>query len=216
MSHDPLLDARRDAIHALCIAQARNVISVDLFQLRLALINEAPSPAAIGAIIADLEPTGEADALSVTAYMPPATLGPAANSLRLSAIFSKTERDGAWTVPRMLELKVICGEMKLDLRDALFSSDVLEIEVDVLFGSVLLTLPAGTRVENECSAIFGGTKYKLSPQLGAEFNGLVVRLTGELKLGDLKIRERLPTELLPPKPRDGVKGWLARVVDSVD
>ena len=216
MSHDPLLDARRDAIHALCIAQARDVISVDLFQLRLALVNEAPSPAAIGAIIADLEPTGEADAMAVTAYMPPATLGPAANSLRLSAIFGSTQRDGAWTVPRMLELKVIFGEMKLDLRDALFSSDVLEIEVDLLFGSVLLTLPAGTRVENECSAIFGGTKHKMSPQLAAEPNGLVVRLTGELKFGDLKIRERLPSELLPPKPRDGVKGWLARVVDSVD
>ena len=216
MSHSPLLDARRDAIHALCIAQAREVLSVDQFELRLALVNEAPSPAAIGAIIADLEQTGEADAAALTAYMPPATLGAAANSLRLSAIFSTTQRDGAWTVPRMLELKVIFGEMKLDLRDAHFSSDVLEIEVDLLFGSVLLTLPAGTQVENECSSIFGGTKHKLSPQLGAQHNGLIVRLTGELKFGDLKIRERLPTELLPPKPRDGVKGWLARVVDSVD
>lgn len=216
MNHDPLVDVRRDAVHALCVAQARNLISVDLFELRLALVREAPSPAAIDAIVADLEPTGEAEAAALTSYVPPATFVTAASSVRLSAIFSETQREGRWTVPRMLELKVICGGMKLDLRDADFASDVIEMELDVMFGSILLTLPAGTQVENECTTIFGGTKHKVSPALGVEHNGLVVRLTGELKFGEVKIRERLPSDLLPPQRAPGVKGWLARVVDSVD
>ena len=216
MNHDPLVDARRDAIHALCVAQARDLISVEVFERRLALVHEAPSPAAIGAIIADLDPTGEADAVLPAPYMPPATLSTVGDSVRLSAIFSTTERQGPLTVPRTFDLKVLFGEIKLDLRDAYFTYDVLEIDVDVLFGSILLTLPAGTHVENECTTIFGGTKHKLSPALGAEPNGLAVRLTGELKFGEVKIRERLPSELLPAKRKGGVKGWLARVVDSVD
>jgi hypothetical protein len=214
MNHDLLVDIRREAIHALCVAQAREIISVDLFVQRLALVHEAPSPAAIDALVADLEPTGEAEAAYPAPYMPPATLGAAANSLRLSAIFSTTTRDGQWIVPRLLDLKAICGEIKLDLRDALFNSDIVEIDVNVLFGSILLTLPAGTRVENEATAIFGATKHKISPELGTEPNGLIVRITGELKFGELKIRERLPTELLPPKRK--AKGWLARMVDSID
>lgn len=214
MNHDPLEDARREAIHALCVAQAREQISVDLFELRLALVREAPSPAAIDAIVADL-PSGEIEPVALTGYIPPATLGPASNSLRLSAVFSTTQRDGVWYVPRMLELKVVFGDIKLDLRDAQFASDVVEIDIDLFFGAVVLTLPAGTMVENECSAYFGGLKHKKSPALGTEPNGLIVRLTGELKFGDVKIRERLPTEYLPP-PRQGVRGWLARVVDSVD
>ena len=50
-----LEERRREAIHQLCVAQAQGTLSVDLFEQRLALVREAPTPAAISQLVADLE-----------------------------------------------------------------------------------------------------------------------------------------------------------------
>jgi hypothetical protein len=217
MNQDELIEAKRRAVHALCVAQGRQLISVDLFELRHALVNEAPSPAAVDAIVADLGAAGP-EPTPLPARLPRAGMTAAApgQPLRLSATFSTTRRKGEWVVPAVLQLRALFGEIKLDMRDAEFASDTVEIEVDVMLGSIDLILPAGTQVENECAATFGDVKHKPNEVLESESNGLLVRLTGHAFLGDVKIRERLPSDMLPPERRRGVKGWLARVADSVD
>lgn len=218
MNQDDLPEARRRAVHALCLAQARELISVEVFELRHALVHEAPSAAAVDAIIADVQITGDFDAPPLPVPVQPAWITHAAvpSVLPLAAVFSSITRGGQWVVPPVLKLKVVFGEMKLDLRDALFSSDTVEVEVDLTFGSVLLTLPAGTHVENDTTAVFGGSKHQPHDGFDVEPNGLSVHITGRALFGDLKIRERLPTDQLPPERQRGVKGWLARVADSVD
>ena len=62
MNQEDLLEARRQAVRALCLAQARDLISVEVFELRHALVHEAPSAAAVDAIIADVQVTGDFDA----------------------------------------------------------------------------------------------------------------------------------------------------------
>ena len=54
-----------------------------------------------------------------------------ADVIRIRTIMGSTRRAGAWTVPFRLELKVLLGELVIDLRDAIFWSDVLDIELDV-------------------------------------------------------------------------------------
>lgn len=215
MNQDDLIEAKQRAIHALCVAQARELISVDLFELRHALVNEAPSPAAVDAIVADLEAAVEFEPTPLPVPVARASMV-AVQPLRLSAMFSTTRRDGEWVVPPAMHLKGMFGEFKLDLRDAEFTSDTVEIEVDLMLGSLDLILPAGTQVENECATTFGEAKHKPNEVLESEPNGLLVRLTGRVFFGEIKIRERLPSDMLPPERRRGVKGWLARVADSVD
>ena len=218
MNQDQLTEARRRAIHALCVAQAKELVSVEVFELRHALVHEAPSAAAVEAIVADLEVTGEADAAFLPAPGTGAVLPdfpPVPGELPLSALFSTFKREGIWVVPPVLRLKAFCGEVKLDLRDALFTSDVVDVTVDATMGSIELTVPAGTQVENECTAVFGDIEHKRHDALDVPPNGLLVRINGRALFGGVKIRERLPTDLLPPERR-GVKGWLAKVADSVD
>lgn len=215
MNQDDLPTARREAIHALCVAQARDLISVELFELRFALLNEAPSPAAVEAIVADLDAAGT-EPTPLPGLVAPAWPTMLAAPVRLGAVFGTARREGRWHVPPELEVKVLFGEMHLDLRDAVFSGDMVDIHVDVICGSAVITLPAGTHVENECTAIFGNSEQKSRGAAPFEPNGLYVRITGRVRLGEVKIRERVPTDLLPVERQKGARGWLARAIDGVE
>ena len=215
MNRDDLVDARRVAIHALCVAQAQDLISVDVFELRLALLREAPSPAAIAAIVADLDagpavlPVGVPEALPEwPAYQDAIT------PLRIQAVFSSNRRSGRFDVPPDLQLKAMFGELQVDLRDAGFMSADLHIEVDAFCGTILVTVPQGAEVTNECSTFMGTADSRVDRSRDVEPNGLYVRITGSVIMGELKVRARLPTDLAPPRER-GPKGWLAKMVDGV-
>jgi len=212
MNHDELITARRAAIHTLCVAQAQDAISVELFELRLALLNEAPSPAAMEAIVADID-VGTGQLPGPAAGLPDwPQYHDAPPPLRIQAVFSTNKRSGRFDVPPDLQLKAMFGELQVDLRDAGFMSAELHIEVDVFCGTVLVTVPQGAEVLNECSTFMGGATAKIDSDV--EPNGLYVRITGSVVMGELKVRARLPTDLSPRRKR-GPKGWLAKVVDGV-
>lgn len=212
MNPDELTQAREDARELLYAAVEEQRISPEVLELRLALIGEAPSSAAVAAIIADLAPTGGYD------LVPAETQTAWANApeyLRLSAVFGTTRREGVWTAPLSLDIECILGEVHVDLRDALFGADLLEIHVDVYLGEVVITVPSGTEIENHCSNVLGSSKHKLAKRDASPPNGLLVRITGKVVLGDLTTRERLPSDLAPLPP-PGIRGWLARVTGRAD
>jgi len=141
----------------LCLAQAEDRLTVEAFESRLTRVKQAPNEATLAAILADIEPTSSfpapiisgghpvavADHTGMAAPVAPADL------LRVSSVFASTKRAGSWTVPLLIEGKALLGELTLDLRDAVFGSDVVDIQVDVMLGSFTLIVPAGTQVENE-------------------------------------------------------------------
>lgn len=203
MTSDELELARRDAIHALCVAQAQERLSVELFEQRLALLREAPTSGAVRQIVGDLEITGDY-ALAVRDTPLPAA-APPLERLRISAVFSGAKRSGRWTVPLRIEAKIMFGSVRLDLRDAWFEFDTLEIEMESFCGSLELTVPPGTQVENEVSETMSGSDHKRGRGVAAaEWNGLLVRLTGSMFMSGLKIIER------PPTAEGG--GWLGGIV----
>ena len=111
--------AREEARDLLDAAIDEQRISPEVHELRLALIGEAPSAAAVAAIIADLSPTGGYDLVPLetqTAWVN------APEYLRLSAVFGSTKREGRWTAPLSLDVECILGEVHLDLRDATFGA----------------------------------------------------------------------------------------------
>jgi hypothetical protein len=187
--------ARRDAIHALCVAQAQDRISVELFEQRLLLLREAPTPAAIRQILGDLDASGDY-ALQRLDTPLPAPIETAAvaplERMRLSAVFSGTKRSGQWTVPLLIEAKIIFGDMTLDFRDAWFEVDTLDIDVEAWCGKLRLIVPPGTQVENEIEETLSGSKHRRGRE-ATEPNGLLVRLSGQMFMGKVEILERPPT-----------------------
>jgi hypothetical protein len=197
MTTDDLDAARRDAVHLLCVAQADGRVSVDLFQQRYLLVQEAPTVAAVRQLVGDLEPSGNFALEPVTGEedLVPTSPAPVAplERLRLSAVFSSVKRSGQWTVPLLIETKSLFGSVRLDLRDAWFDADTLEIHVDAICGSLELIVPPGTQVENEVEETMSGSKHKRGRGGPAELNGLLVRLSGWMFMSGLTIIERPPT-----------------------
>ena len=211
---DDLEPDRADAIRAISAAFAGDRLSLEQFEERLGLIRQAPNRASIDAIIADLLPSGgfavPAGLVPVaadhTAVLRPEDHLPApADVIRIRTIMGSTKRAGAWTVPFRLELKVVLGELVIDLRDAIFWSDVLDIDLDAVLSNVTLIVPAGTQVENQSEERFSSSSHSTRSTRGLAPFGLLVRINGSVRFSSLDIKEKPPTPDEPKKPRGLLK-----------
>lgn len=190
--------ARREAIRILCQAQAHDHLTVEAFESRLDQVRQAPNDATLAAILADLDDL----------TFPPATTGrhypviadhtgvapvSPAEYLRLSSVFGSTTRAGSWTVPLNLDARVLFGEMTIDLRDAVFGADLMDIHIDVKLGSFTLIVPAGTQVENEVEDTMSSSSHSTRSARGASPNGLLIRLSGTAFMGSVDVKEKFPS-----------------------
>jgi hypothetical protein len=204
---DDLEPFREESIRALSAAVASDRLPVDQLEARLALVRQSPNRATLDAIVADVLPTG--------GFLVPTGLVPApadhtytgrygspvepAEELRISTIFGSSKRAGSWTVPLHLTLKVFAGELTLDMRDAVFGSDVVDIDVNVLMGGIVLIVPAGAQVENECDERFSSSTHSTRSARGVSPIGLLVRITGKVRMGNIEIKEKRPSAEEPEK-----------------
>lgn len=207
---DEMEPPREEAIRALSTAFATDLLSLDQFESRLVLVRQAANRATLDAILADLVPSKEftlstglvaaADHTGVAGHHEHIPVEPA-ELLRINTVMGSSKRAGSWTVPLRLELKVFLGELTIDLRDAVFCTDVLDIDVNVKFGSLTLIVPAGTQVENESEEKFSSSSHSVRSTKGITRIGLLIRITGQVKWGSLEIKEKRPTGEGPEKPR---------------
>jgi hypothetical protein len=88
---------------------------------------------------------------------------------RMVAVFGGVDRKGKWRVRSQTQAVAVFGGIELDLRDAVFESQVIEISGFWCFGGMELKVPAGVEVRDQTSGIFGGTEMKDlgEPQPGA-------------------------------------------------
>ncbi len=191
---DELESVRQDAIRALSGAVASDRMSVAEFESRLVQVRQAPNRATLDAIVADLVPSGgySVPAGLVPMYPDHATLAPVepAEVLRIKTVLGSSKRAGSWTVPYRLELKAVLGEIGIDLRDAVFGSDVLDIELHAVMANITLIVPAGTQVENECEERLSSSSHSTRSARGANPLGLLVRITGRVVMSNLEIKEK--------------------------
>jgi hypothetical protein len=208
---DEMEPLREEAIRALSAALSGDRISFDQFESRLALVRQAPNRATLDAILADL-PVDEEFVLP-TGLVPPARdhtavaghedLMPVepAEVLRIKTVMGSSKRAGSWTVPFRLELKVVLGELTVDLRDAVFCSDTLDLDLHELLGSLTLIVPAGTQVENESEEKFSSSSHSTRSTRGMSRIGLLIRITGRVHWSSLEIKEKPPSGMAAEKPR---------------
>ncbi len=88
------------------------------------------------------------------------TAGSSSESDKLIAIFSGVSRNGKWRVRRNIQALALFGGMDLDLRDAVFESQVVEISGFWCFGGLEIKVAEGMEVRDQTAGIFGGTEVR--------------------------------------------------------
>ncbi len=210
VSRVALAQARDDARERLTLAYANDLIDADELDQRLETLENAEQLPVVASLVADLAPAPGAPAVSSV----PATIEPQVIDGRISgppavidvpeksstvAIFSGSRRAGSWVPARYNRVLSVFGGVELDLRESPLPPGEIEINLVGAFTGVEILVPPGTRVQLECSTVFGGVEQ----QDGAETptpGGTTIRVTGLVIFGGVEIVERYP----------GESGWAAR------
>jgi hypothetical protein len=111
------------------------------------------------------------------ALMPPPPLPPT-----ITTLFGSIKRNGRFSVPRELQLKTAFGELKLDLREALFPDKHVLMVAETLCASVEVLLPEGVTVVDNGMALMSSHKVSQA----AEEHGPVIHLDGWSVCSDVK------------------------------
>jgi len=112
--------------------------------------------------------------------------GSSADTDSIVAIFSAAERKGRWRVRPHTSILTCFGGAELDVTDAIFEAESVDINVACLFGGTTLVVPRGCEVRNTVGAVFGGVdSKKLAPPVA----GMpVITLRGFLMFGGVAVR----------------------------
>lgn len=178
-----LAPAERDqTIARLSDAFAHDLLPMDELERRLAAVYRASTAAELGELTADLP------ARSAAAVVAPDGAPPAPAFQRIAAFLGNVERGGYLIVPAQLEIRVVAGNVELDLTDARFAAGVTEIAVRAFMGNVEIKLPAGVHVENHGGGFLGSFDCRVPVPPGRVRAGTpVVRITGRAVLSSVEI-----------------------------
>jgi hypothetical protein len=181
----PIEQTRERVIEALSEHFARDHLSLDDLETRMARVYAATTPAEIDALVSDLPAlaVGAPVAITSDAYAPTPKLRE-----RLIAIMSGVVRRGLWKVPRRLRIVAVMGGVDLDLRQAELSPGVTEIHAFVFMGGLEVRVPPGVRLETDGVAIMGGFEDRVHDPGAARPDAPVVRVTGIAIMGGVDAR----------------------------
>ncbi len=101
--------------------------------------------------------------------------------------FGSLERKGVWTVPARIRLYRRMGSVELDFTDAQFTSEVVDIELDIAWGSVELRLPDGAGAISDSVVVTAGSVEDKRRNATADGRPQL-RIHGTLRWGSLEIR----------------------------
>ena len=181
----PIEQTRERVIEALSEHFARDHLSLDDLETRMAQVYAATTSAEIDALVSDLPALAVGAPVTVTpdAYAPTPKLRE-----RLVAIMSGVVRRGLWKVPRRLRIVAVMGGVDLDLRQAELPPGVTEIHAFVFMGGLHVLVPPGVRLETDGVAIMGGFEDRVHDPGAARPDAPVVRVTGIAIMGGVDAR----------------------------
>lgn len=107
--------------------------------------------------------------------------------LTLSAGMSNEKREGAWTVPPFLRIQAALGNVKLDCRKATAATEVVDIEIGVGAGTIVIIVPDGWAANTDRLGKGMGT-IKMSVPHQPQPGSPVLVFHGQLGVGTLKVR----------------------------
>ena len=175
----PIEQVRERVVEALSEHFARDNLSLDDLETRMARVYSARTPAEVDSILDGLPALAVGAPVPVQAdsYAPVPKLRE-----RMIAIMSSVMRRGLWKVPRRLRVVSVMGSVQLDLRQAELPP-VTEIRAFILMGELSVRVPPNARLETDGTAIMGAFEDRVHEAGVAGPDAPVVRVTGIAIMG---------------------------------
>jgi Cell wall-active antibiotics response 4TMS YvqF/Domain of unknown function (DUF1707) len=191
----PATIIRDQIIARLSDAFATDLIDVDEFERRVTVAQRSDSLAEIQALVADLPVRASGPApVPAPAPRPVVATGSVRRRGTVFTIMGGVERRGSWTVPRTLNVGVVMGGAKLDLREAWLPAGTIDLRVAALMGGVEIIVPPNLPVEAEGVAIMGGFDHVDRAPAEPDPGAPLLRVSGVAFMGGVHIEMRLPGE----------------------
>jgi hypothetical protein len=189
----PTTALRESVVDRLSAGFVSGALDTDEFERRVTVAHTSLSSAEIEALTVDLPPA-ESTALAARTQARALVPASAASSReRALTVFGSATRSGRWTVPRLLEVRAVFGNIELDFREAVMPAGVVELRVRAVFGNVEITVPPHLAVEATGAAIFGNFDHVSRAPSEAAADAPLLRVTGTSVFGNAEIHMRLPT-----------------------
>jgi Domain of unknown function (DUF1707) len=190
-------DAEREhIIRLLQRATGAGMLDLDEFTRRVDTALAARTRGELNVVVLDLpgmthpeQPTGAATRRR-TVHTPRSTTTTvdSAGTTELRSVLGSITRRGEWDVPARLVIRAKVGSTELDFTAARIPHDVVEIELDVVAGSVEMRMPQGSRVEHhEVQSVLSSIEDKTRARSDGT-PGPTFRLTGSVRAGSVEIR----------------------------
>lgn len=129
--------------------------------------------------------------------------GPPKDLVRIDCEASHTRRDGAWVVPRLMEVRIAGGSVRLDFTEAVITRPTLRLHADVNGGQLVLITRPGVVVDADDVSVSAGHVKVAAPAAPAAPVALRIEITGAVRGGNLVARS-------PRPPRRTFLQWLLR------
>jgi hypothetical protein len=183
-------EERDQVVERLRVAAGDGRLTMEELDQRLEAALAARTYGELDALLRDLPPA------------PPARpLAPVSKEvIRLKTGSGQIRRDGAWAVPRRLEVELGSGHALIDFTEAIVERPTLDLSISVGSGHVSLVVPPDVGVDVENVAVRSGhvrQRARLEP--GAPIK-LLITVSGTVKSGSILVRP----------PRRGFWAWLRR------
>jgi hypothetical protein len=182
-------DADRDLVReVLARAYAEGRITADEHSDRTSAVAQARTFDELTPLTADLvavspTPSALAATSSGSSSTPARTDG---RSERVIAICTSGKRVGPWRVAHSTSAQVVLGDALIDLTEATFDSDTVEINCTQLAGMTKVRVPVGTNVVFETANVLGTSSIKDVGPPDPAMPTVVIR--GVNIMGDIQVR----------------------------
>ncbi|MEU5208198.1 DUF1707 domain-containing protein [Streptomyces sp. NPDC020742] len=106
----------------------------------------------------------------------------------LVAVFSASVRKGRWQVPSRINAVAIFGTVEIDLTEAVFPQQEIQINVTSIFGSVDIRVPENVTLRSSGSGVLGS--FEIETHEAEDGNAPHVQVNGFALLGSVEARPK--------------------------
>ena len=171
--------ADRDrVVELLRFAAGDGRLTADELDERLEAALTARTQRELTALTADLPAGPGAD-------LDPAVAAPK-ETVRIVRKGGSARRLGQWAVPKRMEIKVAGGNVRLDFTDAVITSPVLQVDVDVRGGNVVIITRPGVVVDADEVEMIGGSVKTHTAEGLQPPTILRVEISGQVRGGNVR------------------------------
>jgi hypothetical protein len=117
----------------------------------------------------------------------------------VTALFTTADRRGRWVVPGAMTCVAVCGEVVLDLSEAILQDRHVVLTVYAFCGKVRLIVPSGVEVIMNASNIIASQRGGTTKRVPTSSEVPVIEVRGYLGASEVVART-------PPRPRRWLPG----------